>query len=79
MPESVRFDDHTPLDLPSIELEETVGQSFAAGGSDYDSDMGSPAPKHIVLRNTKHKSPYLKLRKPKLGEFPFFFPSLLNS
>ncbi|KAI6221370.1 hypothetical protein M3Y99_01553400 [Aphelenchoides fujianensis] len=58
LPESLRFDDHTPLEAPSFDFsraaDSTAGVSFAAGGSDCDSDVGSPAPKHIVLRAPRH-------------------------
>ncbi|KAI6180616.1 hypothetical protein M3Y98_00739900 [Aphelenchoides besseyi] len=43
----------------------SMGQSFALGGSDVDSDLASSSPKHFILRNLK-QSPYLYAVKPKI-------------
>ncbi|KAI6204857.1 hypothetical protein M3Y94_00725500 [Aphelenchoides besseyi] len=55
------------IDLDETIHEETSGQSFVDGGSDSDSDVASPAPKHIILRKpVKKAEKYLRALKPKI-------------
>ncbi|KAI6223937.1 hypothetical protein M3Y95_00829700 [Aphelenchoides besseyi] len=55
------------IDLDKTTHEETFGQSFVDGGSDSDSDVALPAPKHIILRKPAKKAEkYLRARKPKI-------------
>ncbi|KAI6172956.1 hypothetical protein M3Y98_01030400 [Aphelenchoides besseyi] len=69
VPNDSHFNENSIL---SIDLDETIhketfGQSFVAGVSDYDSDVASPAPKHIVLRKPAKKAEkYLRAVKPKI-------------
>ncbi|KAI6172988.1 hypothetical protein M3Y98_01033800 [Aphelenchoides besseyi] len=69
VPNDSHFNENSILsiDLDETIHEETFGQSFVAGVSDYDSDVASPAPKHIVLRKPAKKAEkYLRAVKPKI-------------
>jgi hypothetical protein len=53
----------------NVGLNVTEGVSVVSGNSDLDSDLGSPTPKHIVLRAKPNKSsPYMFVRPPKIGK-----------
>lgn len=57
--------------MARMNFDETAGVSMISGSSDRDSDMNSPAPKHIVLRaKPKEKtSPFMFVKPPKIGMF----------
>lgn len=75
IPNESRFVSATPPHLP-FDLDDSVfdsvGNSIVSGGSDRDTDVDSPTPKHIILRNKPKKKPepYMYLQPPKMGKSP---------